>query len=141
MLVAIGVAACGGSSKTATHPVVAKRPATAGPTRAATTTAAAASRIVPIQPIELYHPLSEYANYVEQRLHTLRPQLTALRTAAGEGDLATAKHDWLAAHTTWLEIGQDDAAYGAFGQLGQDIDGLPHGLHGTTASKQFTGFH
>jgi hypothetical protein len=29
----------------------------------------------------------------------------------------------LTAHLTWLKIGQDDGAYGAFGELGRAIDG------------------
>lgn len=139
MLVAIGVAACGSSSKTTAHPPASTH--TVAANRPSATSNAPQSRGAQIQPIELYRPLAEYTAYVEQRLRTLRPQLAALHIAAADRDLTAAEHDWLAAHVTWLEIGQDDAAYGAFGQLGQHIDGLPHGLDGTTANKNFTGFH
>lgn len=138
-LIALGVGACGGSTKTTTD--------AAGTKHAAATRAPAAgsdtpqSRGAQIQPIELYRPLAEYTGYVEQRLGVLRRRLTVLHSAAADGDLTAAENDWRAAHVTWLEIGQDDAAYGAFGQLGQQIDGLPHGLHGTTTNNNFTGFH
>jgi high-affinity iron transporter len=42
---------------------------------------------------------------------------------------------------TWLEIGEDDGAYGAFGNLGSRIDGGASGLVGGTSSPKFTGFH
>jgi iron uptake system EfeUOB component EfeO/EfeM len=48
---------------------------------------------------------------------------------------------WLAAHLTWLQIGQDDGAYGCFGQLGGDIDGLAAGHPLGTSDPGFTGFH
>jgi high-affinity iron transporter len=97
--------------------------------------------ITPIVPIELYQPLAQYKGYVERLLARLRPQLRALRTAAASDQQATAKQEWLAAHATWLEIGQDDDAYGAFGQLGEQIDGPATGLPGTTSNPSFTGFH
>lgn len=137
-LIALGVSACGSSNKTTTHPAAAAN-------RTVTTLAAAGpganSKIGVIQPIALYHPLAEYTGYVEQELKTLHPQLVALHAAAAAGDLPAAKRDWLTAHVTWLEMGQDDDAYGAFGQLGEQIDGLAHGLHGATANRNFTGFH
>ena len=46
-------------------------------------------------------------------------QVGALRTAVDAGSLAAAESAWLAAHLTWLSIGQDDGAYGAFGELGR----------------------
>jgi high-affinity iron transporter len=42
---------------------------------------------------------------------------------------------------TWLEIGQDDGAYGCFGPLGGEIDGLAAGHPLGTADPAFTGFH
>ena len=42
---------------------------------------------------------------------------------------------------TWLEIGQDDGAYGCFGPLGGEIDGLAAGHPLGTADPGFTGFH
>ena len=47
----------------------------------------------------------------------------------------------MTAHLTWLEIGQDDGAYGCFGPLGGQIDGLAAGHPRGTADPGFTGFH
>jgi high-affinity iron transporter len=143
VLIALGVGACGGTSRTPAPAGKASTapPAAAEPSTSTSTNAAGAGRILPVQPIALYKPLSEYTTYVDQRLRALHQQLRALHTAGLEHDLPAAEHDWLVSHTTWLEVGQDDAAYGAFGQLGQSIDGPPHGLHGTASSKKFTGFH
>lgn len=86
-------------------------------------------------------PLNEYRQYVASTLATLQSQVAALITAVGSGNLAQAEQAWLAAHLTWLEIGQDDNAYGAFGELGRQIDGPAAGLVGGTANSDFTGFH
>ena len=52
------------------------------------------------------------------KLSTLRAQVAALSAATASGNLPKAKATWLDAHVTWLEIGQDDGAYGCFGPLG-----------------------
>jgi high-affinity iron transporter len=101
----------------------------------------AAPRIAAIVPVELYQPLAQYTAYVERLLARLRPQLRALRSAALANNPRAAKRDWITAHVTWLEIGQDDDAYGAFGQLGQEIDGPASGLADTSSNPHFTGFH
>ncbi len=85
--------------------------------------------------------LSEYRAYVARKLSTLRTQVAGLRAAIGSGDLANAQAAWLTAHLTWLEIGEDDGAYGAFGALGGKIDGLAAGHRLGTADPGFTGFH
>ena len=87
------------------------------------------------------HELSEYRAYVAGKLATLGGQLGALSAAVGSGNLAAARSAWLSAHLTWLEIGQDDGAYGAFGTLGGEIDGLAAGHRLGTADPSFTGFH
>jgi hypothetical protein len=87
------------------------------------------------------HELSEYRSYVAGKLATLRSQVTTLRTAIGTGSLAKARAAWLIAHLTWLAIGQDDDAYGCFGALGGEIDGLAAGHPRGTADPAFTGFH
>lgn len=85
--------------------------------------------------------LGEYRAYVASKLQTVRSQLKALSAAIHAGNLAAAKSAWLTAHLTWLEIGQDDGAYSAFGQLGGEIDGLAAGHKLGTADPGFTGFH
>jgi high-affinity iron transporter len=97
--------------------------------------------VAPVVQSELLAPLRDYTTYVELLLKKLRPQLSALRAAATSGNLSGAEHDWLTAHITWLELGQDDDAYGAFGNLGEQIDGEADGLPGTTSNPSFTGFH
>jgi hypothetical protein len=87
-------------------------------------------------------PMNTYrTRYVLKELATVRLDLTALAAAISAGDLAEAQSDWLTAHLAWLDIGQDDGAYGCFGTLGGEIDGTAAGLVGGTASPQFTGFH
>jgi iron uptake system EfeUOB component EfeO/EfeM len=85
--------------------------------------------------------LARYRSYVAGTLRTVRAEVTALTGAIGSGDLAKAKDAWLAAHVTWLKIGQDDGAYGCFGALGGEIDGLAAGHRLGTADPGFTGFH
>jgi high-affinity iron transporter len=96
---------------------------------------------IPIQAYELYAPLSSYRAYADKLLKTLATQLGALRQAVVGQSLTSAQADWLSAHLTWLELGQDDGAYGAFGKLGREIDGTSAGYVGGTANPQFTGFH
>jgi iron uptake system EfeUOB component EfeO/EfeM len=86
-------------------------------------------------------PLGEYRTYVAGELATLQSQVVTLITAIASGSLAQAQAAWLTAHVTWLDIGQDDGAYGCFGELGRQIDGTAAGLPAATASPDFTGFH
>jgi iron uptake system EfeUOB component EfeO/EfeM len=86
-------------------------------------------------------PLDNYRVDVVHELTTVRADLSALAWAISAGNLAQAESDWLTAHLEWLDIGQDDGAYGCFGELGGEIDGTAAGLIGGTASPQFTGFH
>jgi iron uptake system EfeUOB component EfeO/EfeM len=85
--------------------------------------------------------LAEYRGYVSEQLTTVRSQVAALQTATAGGNLAAAESAWLTAHQTWLTIGQDDGAYGCFGDLGGQIDGLAGGLPLGTADPGFSGFH
>jgi high-affinity iron transporter len=95
----------------------------------------------PVATIQLVGPLSYYRLYVDRRLARIRSQIAAMRSEIAAGDLAGARSAWLTAHLTWLTVGQDDGAYGAFGELGRRIDGTAAGLVGGTASPAFTGFH
>ncbi len=97
--------------------------------------------VVPVVVGQLQLPIRAFRGYVGQRLTRLDAQLDTLLAAEHAGDLTAAQADWLPAHLSWLEIGEDDKAYSAFGGLGREIDGLAAGLVGGTASPQFTGFH
>jgi hypothetical protein len=85
--------------------------------------------------------LDGYRGYVAGKLSTLRTQIATLSARIGSGNPAQAESAWLSAHLTWLEIGQDDGAYGCFGALGGEIDGLAAGHRLGTADPAFTGFH
>ncbi len=85
--------------------------------------------------------LDAYRAYVAGKLTSVRSQVAALSVAIRSGNLGRARAVWLTAHLTWLEIGQDDGAYGAFGSLGGQIDGLAAGHRLGTADPGFTGFH
>lgn len=91
--------------------------------------------------VQLYRPLVQYTRYVSATLARLRRQLATLQGQLGAGDLSAARSAWLAAHLSWLALGQDDGAYGAFGELGNRIDGTADGDIGATSSPAFTGFH
>jgi len=82
-----------------------------------------------------------YRSDVKGLIGRLQTQVTTLTQDLRAGDVTAAESDWLTAHMTWLEIGQDDGAYGAFGDLGRQIDGTAAGLVGGTADPRFTGFH
>jgi hypothetical protein len=89
-----------------------------------------------------FGPLLTYRNlYVTRQLSAVRADVSSLAGAISAGNLADAESDWVTAHLAWLDIGQDDGAYGCFGDLGGEIDGTAAGLIGGTASDQFTGFH
>jgi high-affinity iron transporter len=95
----------------------------------------------PVATVQFIGPLSYYRGYVDRLLASVKAQLGALRGQIAAGRLAGAESDWLGAHLAWLKIGQDDGAYGAFGDLGQRIDGTAAGLAGGASSPRFTGFH
>jgi len=97
--------------------------------------------VAPVSAAQIAGPLLRYRRYVDGLLALQQHELTTLHEQATAGDLAGAESAWLAAHLTWLKIGQDDGAYGAFGELGRRIDGTAAGLVGGTRSRDFTGFH
>ena len=138
-VVALSIAAggCGGASASSTAP----------PPQHTTTSVTTrqhvhrASYVTPVVTIQLAHPLAEYTAYVEGLAQRLPHEVDAIETAASNEDVAAAETAWRRAHVTYLEIGQDDAAYGSFGELGEQIDGLADGLPDTTANPNFTGFH
>lgn len=112
-------------------------PADADPVRGPTVTVGRAPAsaqltpgMVPVTRGELIPVALAYGTWVGTRLPVLQQQVAALSADAEEGDQAAAKRDWLAAHTTYETLG---AAYDAFGDVGDRIDGLPR--------DGLTGFH
>jgi iron uptake system EfeUOB component EfeO/EfeM len=55
-----------------------------------------------------------------------------------QGSRSQAESSWLTAHLAYERLG---AAYGTFGDLADAIDGMPDGLPGGVADKDFIGFH
>jgi high-affinity iron transporter len=100
-----------------------------------------APAVIPVPALQLDQPLRVYRAYVQRLLGTLQVQLAGLSARLGAGDVAGAESAWLAAHLTWLRIGQDDGAYGAFGDIGRQIDGTTAGLVRGTGDPGFSGFH
>ena len=100
-----------------------------------------APAVIPVPVLQLDQPMRVYRAYVRRLLASLQLQLAGLGARLRSGDVAGAQSAWLVAHLTWLQIGQDDGAYGAFGDIGRQIDGTAAGLVQGTADPGFTGFH
>ena len=94
--------------------------------------------IVPVTSNDLIAPAKQYHTYVTAGLNTLVSQVDAVNTAVREGNLATAKTDWLSAHLTYERLG---AAYDSFGDFDDEIDGRPDGLVGGVNSPKWNGFY
>jgi len=86
--------------------------------------------VVPVTRTDLIPVAKAYTDWVSSRLPALLAHVAAVAADAEEGDLPAAKRDWLTAHFTYETLG---AAYDAFGELGDQLDGLPH--------RGLTGFH
>ncbi len=94
--------------------------------------------ILPITDNDLYGPAKEYHAYVTAGLASLAAQTDALAADVRAGDLGAARAAWLPAHLTYERLG---AAYDAFGNFDDEIDGRPDGLAGGVGSPDWTGFY
>jgi iron uptake system component EfeO len=108
-----------------------------GPTVVVGGHASGSPAILPITSADLIGPAKQYQAYVAAGLDALGRQADALASDVRGGDLGAAKAAWLPAHLTYERLG---AAYDAFGDFDQDIDGRPDGLAGGVSSSQWTGF-
>jgi high-affinity iron transporter len=97
--------------------------------------------VIPVPALQLAQPMLDYRVYVRRLFGTLQGRLAGLSARLQAGDVAGAESAWLAAHVAWLQIGQDDGAYGAFGDIGRQIDGTAAGLPDGVNDPGFTGFH
>lgn len=92
--------------------------------------------VVPAQPAELIAALKRYDASVTAGLAQLLVKTLALRRAIGHR--AQAQDAWLTAHLAYETLG---AAYGAFGDYADAIDGIPvNGVPGADR-PELTGFH
>lgn len=87
---------------------------------------------------QLVPSATRYQAWTERQLPGLVRATHRLRALVDRGDTSAARRAWLTAHLAYERLG---AAYQAFGDLGEEIDGLPVGLPAGTASPHWTGFH
>jgi hypothetical protein len=96
------------------------------------------SDLSPLPAAAFRRPVSEYKGYAAGWLVRVSGDTGLLRAALRSGDRAAAKAAWERTWSAYLHLG---AVYGLFGNLDQEIDGMPGGLPGGTSSPQFTGLH
>lgn len=93
---------------------------------------------VPVSQHDLIPPTIAYQKWVGSRTGDLVGATGGLRRAVDSGDLARARAAWLPAHLVYERMG---AAYGAFGDADQAINGTTAGLPHGVRDEDFTGFH
>ncbi|WP_328686950.1 EfeM/EfeO family lipoprotein [Streptomyces caniferus] len=92
----------------------------------------------PVTEHDLIPPALDYQQWVAGGLDELVGRTGTLRAAVARGDLAGAREAWLPAHLAYERLG---AAYGAFGDADQQINGTSAGLRGGDRDPAFSGFH
>jgi iron uptake system component EfeO len=112
-------------------------PAT-GPTRTITGAGPGAPGVRILTQSQLVPSAIAYQSWVRRHLAPLVRHTGRLRDLVDAGDLTGARSAWLTAHVDYQRLG---AAYDAFGDLGDAIDGLPAGIPGGTSNPRWTGFH
>ncbi|HVX43947.1 MAG TPA: EfeM/EfeO family lipoprotein [Mycobacteriales bacterium] len=93
---------------------------------------------VPVSPAQLIAALRTYNRYVARGLSTLHSRVGDLQQAAATGDRAASERAWLPAHEAYETLG---AAYDAFGDFADAIDGIPSGMPRDADHPDLTGFH
>ncbi|WP_143094476.1 EfeM/EfeO family lipoprotein [Streptacidiphilus jiangxiensis] len=104
--------------------------AVSGPTVRVTGSGAGTPAVVPVTQQDLIPVALAYQKWVASQLPGLVSDVAALHGAVASGDLAGAKQRWLTAHLAYERLG---AAYGAFGDVDDEINGPRHhdtGFHG-----------
>lgn len=96
------------------------------------------TQLVPIPPAAFNAPIARYKAYSAGQLRVMLGDIAALQSALRTSRLAAARAAWRGAYVRWLHLG---AVYGAFGALGDTIDGVPGGLPGGVHDPHFTGLH
>lgn len=109
-----------------------------GPTLTLTGAGAGTAGVPILTQSQLAPSAVRYQKWTQRQLPGLVRATHRLRSMVDHADTAAAKVAWLTAHLDYQRLG---AAYEAFGDLGEEIDGLPAGLPGGTSSAHWTGFH
>jgi high-affinity iron transporter len=87
--------------------------------------------------LDLQTPVHEYTKWIESQLPKLLADCRALDADVAADNLQAAKQAWLTAHLDYERLG---AAYNAFGDFDDALDGMASGLpHGVTDTS-WTGF-
>ena len=92
----------------------------------------------PVTIEEITPYLEQYRVYVGAQLKILDGQVVALKNAVDSGNREAAKNAWLPGQLTYHRIG---AAYGAFGEDGDAVNGLAQSLPEGVNDPEFVGFH
>jgi iron uptake system component EfeO len=111
---------------------------TVGPTRTVSGSGGGTPGVRILTQSQLVPSAKAYQRWVRLHLPPLQRDTARLRDLADAGDREGARRAWLTAHLDYQRLG---AAYDAFGDLGDAIDGLPAGIRGGTSSPHWTGFH
>lgn len=97
------------------------------------------SELSPIPAKAFVGPVAAYKTYAEHWTATAEREADVLRAALAAGMRMNAEAAWRTTWGAYLHLG---AVYGLFGNLNQEIDGLPAGLlSGGKADPHFTGLH
>jgi len=83
-------------------------------------------------------PVAAYKRYAEHWTTVAELEARDLRAALASDDRASARSAWQATWSSYLHLG---AVYGLFGDLNQEIDGMPSGLLAGVADPHFSGLH
>jgi iron uptake system EfeUOB component EfeO/EfeM len=128
-LAALAAAGCGGGGS---------KPPANPPAQPFSERSTAPSVVDRVTPEDYRAPMAAYRRHVRRELGRMLVAVERLRAATRAGDLVAARAAWLSESTRYEHIG---AAYGAFGDLDQAINGRPGGLEGGVRSPHFTGLH
>ena len=114
-------------------------PVVTGPTVTVTGPAVdAPPGVLPVTEQDLLPATKAYEGYVTSQLPGLLRGVQRLSADVARGSRSAAERDWLTAHLAYERLG---AAYGAFGDVDAEINGLPSGLPNGVRDTDFTGFH
>jgi high-affinity iron transporter len=83
-------------------------------------------------------PVATYKRYAEHWTTIAERDANGLRGDLAAGDRASARSAWQATWSSYLHLG---AVYGLFGDLNQEIDGMPNGILAGVADTHFSGLH
>lgn len=94
--------------------------------------------VVPVTRNDLIPAAKAYGDWIVSRLPSLVADAQLLNADVTAGNLGAAKRDWLTAHTEYETLG---AAYGAFGGVDNQINGMPASGRAAIDDPDLTGFH